>query len=47
MTWGMVCQKKEFGNLGVHDFRDFNLCLLASWIKRYSLRSYLIDSDLV
>jgi hypothetical protein len=32
-----VWQKKEFGGLGVHDFRELNLCLLASWIKRYTM----------
>jgi hypothetical protein len=33
----MVSQKKEFGGLGIQNIREFNLCLLASWIKRYHL----------
>ena len=28
---------KEFGGLGVPNLRDLNLCLLASWLKRYNL----------
>jgi hypothetical protein len=32
----MVTMKKEFGGLGVPDLREVNLCLLASWIRRYS-----------
>jgi hypothetical protein len=26
---------KEFGGLGIPNLRDLNVCLLASWIKRY------------
>ena len=36
-NWGLVTMKHEFGGLGVQNLRDFNLCLLASWIKRYHL----------
>jgi hypothetical protein len=36
-NWDLVCMKQEFGGLGVQNLRDFNLCLLASWIKRYHL----------
>lgn len=28
---------KGFGGLGIPDLRELNLCLLASWIKRYQL----------
>jgi len=28
--------KKEFGGLGIPDLRDLNLCLLGSWIRRYT-----------
>lgn len=45
--WGLVCKKKEFGGLGIHDFRDFNLCLLASWIKRYHLSENKIWKQIV
>lgn len=34
--WGLVCQKKDFGGLGIPNLRDLNLCLLASWVWRYS-----------
>ena len=34
-NWGFVAQKKEFGGLGIPNIADMNLCLLASWIKRY------------
>jgi hypothetical protein len=29
--------KKEYGGLGIPNIRELNLCLLASWIRRYSL----------
>jgi hypothetical protein len=35
-SWRMVTMKKKFGGLGVPNLRDLNLCLLASWISRYS-----------
>jgi hypothetical protein len=28
--------KKEFGGLGVPDLRELNLCLLGSWIRKYT-----------
>jgi hypothetical protein len=34
-SWGMVSQKIKFGDLGIPNLGDMNLCLLASWIKRY------------
>jgi hypothetical protein len=36
-NWDLVCLKREFGSLGVQNLRDFILCLLASWVKRYNL----------
>jgi hypothetical protein len=36
-NWGLVAQKKEYGGLGVLDLAELNMCLLASWIKRYQL----------
>jgi hypothetical protein len=36
-SWDFVSQKQEFGGLGIQNLRDFNLCLLSSWIKRYHL----------
>jgi hypothetical protein len=35
-NWGLVTQKKEYGGLGIPDLSDMNMCLLASWIKRYN-----------
>lgn len=26
---------KDFGGLGIPNLRDLNVCLLASWLKRY------------
>jgi hypothetical protein len=26
---------KEFGGVGIPNLRDLNICLLASWMKRY------------
>lgn len=28
---------KDFGGLGIPNLRDLNICLLASWIKRYNI----------
>jgi hypothetical protein len=36
-NWESVSMMKEYGDLGVPNLRDLNLCLLASWIKRYNL----------
>lgn len=36
-NWDMVSQKIEFGGLGIPNLADMNMCLLASWIKRYHL----------
>jgi hypothetical protein len=30
-----LAYRKELGGLGIPDFRDLNLCLLASWVQRY------------
>jgi hypothetical protein len=34
-NWPSICQKKEFGGLGIPNLQDLNICLLGSWIKRY------------
>jgi hypothetical protein len=36
-NWELVSMCKEFGGLGVPSLRDLNICLLASWFKRYSI----------
>lgn len=28
---------KDYGGLGIPNLRDLNICLLASWIRRYNL----------
>jgi hypothetical protein len=38
-NWGLVSQKIEFGGFGIPNLSITNLCLLASWIKRYHLDS--------
>jgi hypothetical protein len=35
-NWQLVSMKKEFGGLGVPNLRDLNICLLASWVRRYA-----------
>jgi hypothetical protein len=35
-SWKHVTMKKEFGGLRVLDLRELNLCLLGSWVRRYS-----------
>jgi hypothetical protein len=34
---GLVSQKKEYGGLGVFDLAELDMCLLASWVRRYQL----------
>ena len=36
-AWGNVTLQKQHGGLGIPNIADMNLCLLASWIKRYFL----------
>jgi hypothetical protein len=35
-NWDLVCMPKAQGGLGIPNLRDLNICLLASWLKRYS-----------
>jgi len=35
-NWELVSMHMEFGGLGVPNPRNLNLCLLASWLKRYN-----------
>jgi hypothetical protein len=35
VNWDNVSMCKEYGGLGIPNLRDLNICLLASWIKRY------------
>jgi hypothetical protein len=37
VNWDTCNMLKEFGGLGVPNLRDLNICLLASWIKRYNV----------
>ena len=48
-NWLSVCMKKEYGELGISNLQDMNLCMLGSWIKRYiegegSLWKKVVDS---
>jgi hypothetical protein len=36
-NWGLVTQRKEFVGPAILDLAEMNICLLASWVKRYSL----------
>jgi hypothetical protein len=46
-NWDLICLKKEFSGLGVQNLRDYNLCLLASWIRRYHLDTNKILRQIV
>jgi hypothetical protein len=35
-SWKHVTMSKNYGGLGVPDLRELNMCLLGSWISRYS-----------
>jgi hypothetical protein len=46
-NWGMVAQNIEFGGLGIPNLADMNLCLLASWVKRYQLDNHKLWKQIV
>jgi len=37
VNWDTCSMPKDFGGLGVPNLRDLNICLLASWMKRYNI----------
>ena len=39
-NWDLVCQRKDFEDLGVYDIRDFNLCLHLLGLANYSIPVY-------
>ena len=46
-NWGLVSQKKEYGGLGIPNLADLNLCLPASWVKRYHLDGHKLWKQIV
>jgi hypothetical protein len=46
-SWKHVTMKQEYGGLGVLDLRELNLCLLGSWVRRYTQDSGKIWKMLV
>jgi hypothetical protein len=34
-NWESIAMSKDFGGLGVPNLKDLNICLLASWLRRY------------
>lgn len=36
-NWSSISMCKQFGGLGIPDLREFNICLLGSWLRRYQL----------
>jgi hypothetical protein len=38
---------KDFGGLGVSSLRDLNICLLASWVKRYQFSEGKLWKELI
>jgi hypothetical protein len=43
----MVAQKIEYGGLGIPNLAEMNLCLLASWIRRYQLDEHKIWKQII
>lgn len=37
VNWDSFAVMKEYGGLGIPCLRDLNICLLASWIRRYNI----------
>jgi hypothetical protein len=46
-NWDLICKKREFGGMDIQNLRDFNLCLLASWVRRYHLDGNKILTQIV
>jgi hypothetical protein len=46
-SWQHVTMPKEYGGLGVPNIRELNMCLLGSWLRRYSLGDEKIGKNLV
>jgi hypothetical protein len=46
-NWRLVAMEKDFGGLGVSSLRELNLCLLCSWLRRYSLDDGKIWKQLI
>jgi hypothetical protein len=44
---GLVTQKKEYGGLGIPNLSEMNMCLLASWTKRYNLNENKLWKQIV
>lgn len=40
VNWDSISMLKDFGGLGIPNLRDLNICLLASWIKRYNIDNH-------
>jgi len=48
VNWDSVSMLKEYGGLGIHNLsRVVNLCLLASWIKRYNVDGHKMWKQLI
>jgi hypothetical protein len=46
-SWQHVTMLQEYGGLGVPNIRELNLCLLGSWIRRYTLDDGKLWKNLV
>lgn len=47
VNWESVSMMKEFGGLGIPNLRDLNICLLASWIKRYNIDKHKLWKQVI
>uniref|UniRef100_A0A453STI6 Reverse transcriptase zinc-binding domain-containing protein n=1 Tax=Aegilops tauschii subsp. strangulata TaxID=200361 RepID=A0A453STI6_AEGTS len=46
-NWHLVCMKKEYGGLGIPNIKNVNLCLLGTWVRRYTQDGGKIWRDIV
>jgi hypothetical protein len=46
-NWGMVAQKIEYGGLGIPNLAEMNLCLLASWVRRYQMDGHKLWKQII
>lgn len=42
-----ICMKKEYGGMDIPNIQDLNICLIGSWIKRYTLGDVILCKKVI
>lgn len=46
-NWESVSMCREYGGLDIPNLKDLNICLLASWLRRYAQDKNKLSKELV